>query len=93
MVRRERRGLGDPRPGNPQDREIAAAIVAFRTSILLLPVKGMRMRDYLSLLVSRFDRIEQAVERERVRGRATRLRMTRRGGLKPIDVAVPKIGS
>ena len=32
-----------------KDREIAAAIVAFRTSILLLPVKGMRMRDYLRL--------------------------------------------
>ena len=76
-----------------KDREIAAAIVRWRTSILLLPVKGMRMRDHLALLVSRFDRIEQTVERERVRGRAFRFRMTKRGSLTPIDVSVPKIGS
>ena len=65
-----------------KDREIAAAIVRWRTSILLLPVKGMRMRDHLALLVSRFDRIEQAVERERARGRAFRFRMTKRGSMK-----------
>ena len=75
-----------------KDREIAAAIVRWRTSILLLPVKGMRMRDHLALLVSRFDRIEQAVERERGRGRLFRCRMTKRGSLTPIDVSVPKSG-
>lgn len=31
-----------------KDREIAAAILGSKTSILLLPAKGMRMRDYLS---------------------------------------------
>ena len=73
-----------------KDREIAAAIVGSRTSLLLLPAKGMRMRDYLSLLVTRFDRIEQAVERERSRRRPFRCRIAKRGGLSAIDVTVPK---
>lgn len=68
-----------------KDEAIVAAIAQARTNLILLSAKGMTARDYLRLLVCRFDRIERRFEEAAQLDRALRLRQGRRGGISEIS--------
>jgi len=69
-----------------KDREIVRAILDSKTSLLLLPARGMRSRDYLELLVCRFRRFEDALQNARARRRPLRARVRKAGSVVEITV-------
>lgn len=69
-----------------KDEAIVAAMIGSRTSVLLIPGKGMNARDYLRLLVNGCDRWERAIRDSRGPLRA---RIRRGGSLTPASLSPP----